>query len=140
MIIGYASGVYDLYHIGHLNILRRARLRTDFLIAGVTSDPEVLRLKGHPAHQTQEERQRIIGAVRHVDQAYIDPHATDKTLAWDELRFHVIFKGSDWVGTPKGIELERAMSERGVEVVYLPYTASISSTTLRGRLDTSSPR
>lgn len=135
MIIGYASGVFDLFHIGHLNILRRSSLMCDRLIAGVTSDPEVDRLKGRPAAQTQEERMEIVGSLKYVSEVYLDRHAIDKTLAWEDLGFHVIFKGSDWVGTEKGRALEAAMAQRGVRVQTLPYTRSTSSTLLRSTIE-----
>lgn len=131
MIIGYAPGVYDLFHQGHLNVLRRASLMADVLIAGVTADDEVIRQKGRPAVFGESERMRIVGSVKFVSRAYLDRHATDKTLAWDDLRFDLVFKGGDWIDTEKGRALESAMQLRGAQVVYFPYTAGVSSSTLR---------
>jgi glycerol-3-phosphate cytidylyltransferase len=140
MIVGYTPGVYDLFHIGHLNILRRSRLQCDYLIAGVTTDAEALKVKGRAPVRSQEERMAIVGAVRYVDRVYLDQSAIDKTLAWHDLKFDVIFKGSDWMGTPKGVALERDMAAVGARVVYLPYTSKTSSTQLRTALGVDQPR
>lgn len=136
MVVGYASGVFDLFHVGHLNILRRARLSCDYLIAGVTTDSEVQRVKGALPFMSETDRLLIVSQIKYVDRAYLDRHAHDKSIAWDDLHFQVIFKGSDWVGTQKGVALERDFARLGVRVVFLPYTRLTSSTALRlGLLD-----
>jgi glycerol-3-phosphate cytidylyltransferase len=131
--IGYVPGVYDMFHIGHLNILRNARLLCDHLIAGVVSDEIAERVKGHPPVVPLTERLEIVRSVRYVDEAVAET-APDKVEMWRQLRFDVLVKGDDWRGTAKGIALERAMAEVGVEVAYLPYTVQTSSTLLRRTL------
>ena len=131
--IGYASGVYDLFHIGHLNLLRQARDRCDYLIAGVASAEMSERLKGTTPVVPLTERLEIVRSIRFVDDVVVDEHH-NKAEAWREVGFNIFFKGDDWRGTPKGIRLERDMDLVGVEVVYLPYTATTSSTVLRRAL------
>lgn len=133
-IVGYAPGVYDLFHIGHLNILRHARARCDHLVAGVVSDETAEGMKGRPPVIPLVERLEIIRSIRFVDSAFVD-NSRDKLAMWEQIRFDVIFKGDDWRGTPKGERLEAAMRSVGVEVVYFPYTVHTSSTQLRGALD-----
>lgn len=132
--IGFAPGVYDLFHIGHLNILREARRHCDRLVAGVTSDDLVVRLKGRPPVVPLAERLEIVGSLRCVDVAVVESEE-DKLEMWKRVGFHVIFKGDDWRGTPKWNRLERRFAEVGVEVVYFPYTLHTSSTLLRGALE-----
>lgn len=133
MTVGYSSGVFDMFHIGHLNILRRASEQCDILVAGVVTDDEVVRL-GRTAAIPEQERLEIVKSIRYVDEAYLD-YSMDKRLAWQRRHFDVIFKGSDWQGTERGRTLEAQMSEVGVEVVYFPYTVHTSSTMLRKYLD-----
>ncbi|WP_103502876.1 MULTISPECIES: adenylyltransferase/cytidyltransferase family protein [Streptomyces] len=133
-IVGYAPGVYDLFHIGHLNILRHARSHCDHLVAGVVSDETAQGMKGRPPVIPLVERLEIVRSVRYVDSAFVDT-SHDKLEMWRQVRFDVIFKGDDWRGTPKGERLEAAMATVGVEVVYFPYTVHTSSTQLRGALD-----
>jgi glycerol-3-phosphate cytidylyltransferase len=129
-VVGYAPGAYDLFHVGHLNLLRRARSECDFLIAGVVSNELCREQKGVEPVIPLEERVAIVGAIDAVDAVHIEL-VPDKVVTWQELRFHRIFKGDDWRGTPKGIELERRFGEVGVEVVYFSYTPHTSSTLLR---------
>lgn len=131
--VGYASGVFDMFHVGHLNILRRAREHCRTLVVGVGSDEYVEALKGHAPVVPLTERLDIISALGIVDEVLID-HSEDKTLAWTERHFDVIFKGDDWKGSPKGSRLEADMGALGVEVVYFPYTLHTSSTLLRSYL------
>ena len=128
--IGYAPGVYDLFHIGHLNLLARARERCDHLVAGVVSDELAAGAKGRLPVVPLEERLEIVRSIRHVDEAVAEV-LPEKLDTWRQLRFDVIFKGDDWKGTPKGDKLERDFASVGVEVVYLPYTVHTSSTMLR---------
>lgn len=128
--VGYVPGVFDMFHIGHLNILRNARLHCDRLIAGVVSDEMAERAKGQLPVVPLAERLEIVRSVRYVDEAVVES-VPDKVEMWRQLRFDVIIKGDDWRGTPKGLALERTMADVGVEVAYLPYTAHTSSTLLR---------
>ncbi|MGA9101267.1 adenylyltransferase/cytidyltransferase family protein [Aeromicrobium sp.] len=128
--VGYASGVFDMFHVGHLNLLRRARAHCRQLVVGVASDEYVERLKGYPPVVPCDERIDIITALGIVDQVVIDRDA-DKTLVWQQIPFDVIFKGSDWEGTAKGYRLEAEMKAVGAKVVYFPYTRQTSSSMLR---------
>ncbi|GAA2091320.1 adenylyltransferase/cytidyltransferase family protein [Pseudolysinimonas kribbensis] len=131
--IGYAAGAFDLFHIGHLNILRHARSACDRLIAGVVSDEMLERTKGVTPIVPLAERLEIVRGIRYVDDAVVES-VPEKMDVWRELRFDVFFKGDDWRGTEKGLRLERQFAEVGVEVVYFPYTVSTSSTALRRAL------
>jgi glycerol-3-phosphate cytidylyltransferase len=132
--LGYAPGVFDLFHVGHLNILHRARERCDRLIAGVCSDELVVRLKGRPPVVPLAERLEIVRSVRYVDDTYVATQE-DKIAVWRDVGFDVIFKGDDWLGTEVWEKLEAEFAKVGVEVVYFPYTAHTSSTLLRHALD-----
>lgn len=132
--IGFAPGVYDLFHIGHLNILREARRHCDRLVAGVTSDDLTAQLKGRVPVVPLAERLDIVRSVRYVDEVVVESEV-DKLKTWKRIGFHVIFKGDDWRGTPKWEEFERRFAKVGVEVVYFPYTMHTSSTLLRGALE-----
>ncbi|ROR90514.1 adenylyltransferase/cytidyltransferase family protein [Nocardioides aurantiacus] len=132
--VGYASGVFDMFHVGHLNILHEASQRCDLLVVGVATDEYVVRLKGVPPVIPFIERTQIIAALRVADEVVADSSA-DKRLAWERRPFDAIFKGDDWKDAPKGLALEREMSSIGVDVVYFPYTVHTSSTKLRAFLD-----
>jgi glycerol-3-phosphate cytidylyltransferase len=132
--IGYVPGVYDMFHIGHLNVLRNARLHCDHLIAGVVSDEMAERAKGRRPVVPMVERLEIVRSIRYVDEV-VSETVPDKVEMWHKLHFDVMIKGDDWRGTPRGDALERAMASVGVEVAYLPYTAHTSSTLLRRILE-----
>jgi glycerol-3-phosphate cytidylyltransferase len=131
--IGYAPGAYDLFHVGHLNILKHAKSQCDFLIAGVVSDEKCARTKGVAPFVPLVERAEIVRHISYVDAVY-EEYVEDKIDAWHDLHFHRIFKGDDWRGTPKGEKLQRDFAEFGVEVIYFPYTVHTSSTMLRRAL------
>jgi glycerol-3-phosphate cytidylyltransferase len=131
--VGYAAGAFDLFHIGHLNILKHAKNECDYLIAGVVSD-EMLRLtKGIDPVIPLAERIEIVRSIGYVDEAVAET-VPDKLQMWRKLQFDVFFKGDDWRGTEKGMRLEREFAAVGVEVVYFPYTMTTSSTQLRQAL------
>ncbi|GGD45462.1 cytidyltransferase [Microbacterium faecale] len=132
--IGYAAGAFDLFHVGHLNLLRHAKARCDVLIAGVVSDEMLLEVKGTATVIPTAERAEMVGACRYVDDVHVET-VPDKLDTWREVGFTHFFKGDDWRGTPKGVALERRFAEVGVEIVYFPYTAHTSSTRLRSALD-----
>lgn len=131
--VGYAPGVFDMFHIGHLNILRNSRLACDYLIAGVASDDFSRRAKGKSPVIPLAERLEIVSSIRYVDEAVEED--LSKLEMWERLRFDVIIKGDDWRGTDKGRRLESDMATVGVEVFYLPYTVHTSSTLLREALN-----
>ena len=132
--IGYAPGVYDLFHVGHLNILKHAKSQCDYLIAGVVSDEKCVTAKGNPPVVPLVERLAIVEAIKFVDEVYAET-LPDKVDVWRELGFDVIFKGDDWRGTPKGEKLQADFDAVGVEVCYFPYTIHTSSTLLRLTLE-----
>ena len=129
-LVGYVPGVYDLFHIGHLNVLRQARELCDVLVAGVVSDEVCEQVKGVRPFVPLEERIAIVDAIGIVDATYAEL-TTDKLDAWREVGFHRIFKGDDWRDTPRGWSSSAKVGSVGVEVVYFPYTAHTSSTQLR---------
>jgi len=131
--IGYAPGAFDLFHVGHVNLLREAKASCDYLIAGVASDEVLMHQKGARPVVSLAERLAIVASNRYVDQAYAAT-TLDKVEIWRELRFDVLFKGDDWRGTEMGRRLESDFAPLGVEILYFPYTASISSTALRRTL------
>ncbi|MGO2559421.1 adenylyltransferase/cytidyltransferase family protein [Brachybacterium sp.] len=133
MRIGYAAGAFDLFHIGHLNLLRRAKQQCDVLIAGVVSDEMLREVKGVESVVPTEERAEIVRNLRFVDQVHVET-TPSKLDTWHEVGFTHFFKGDDWRGTPKGLLLEEQFAEVGVEIVYLPYTMHTSSTALRRAL------
>ena len=128
-IIGYTTGVYDLFHIGHLNLLKNAKAHCDKLIVGVSSD-KLAQYKNKVPFICQEERMAIVSAIKYVDEVVLQEDL-DKVKAWDKIHYDVLFVGSDWQGTDKWNEYERQLKEKGARVVYLPYTKSTSSTILQ---------
>jgi len=133
--IGYSAGAFDLFHIGHLNLLSRAKAHCDYLIAGVVSDEMLRANKGIEPVIPLAERLEIVSHIDVVDRAVAEI-VPDKLETWRSLRFDVFFKGDDWRGTREGKRLEREFAEVGVEVIYFPYTLSTSSTQLRRALAT----
>lgn len=127
--IGYTSGVFDMFHIGHLNILRRAKEKCDFLIVGVSTDECVKSYKNKVPIIPFEERIEIVKAICYVDDV-VPQENMDKMDAWQKLKFNVMFHGDDWKGTDLYRSIEENFKEVGVEIVYLPHTEGISSTML----------
>ncbi len=133
MKIGYTTGVFDLFHIGHLNLLRKAKEQCDYLIVGVSTD-ELVSYKHKQAVIPFKERKQIVGAIKYVDEV-VAQESMDKMAAWERLHFDVMFVGDDWKGTPKWNEYERQFKEVGVEIVYFPYTKGTSSTLINQTLE-----
>ncbi|MFE7606488.1 adenylyltransferase/cytidyltransferase family protein [Brachybacterium paraconglomeratum] len=133
MRIGYAAGAFDLFHVGHLNLLHRARQQCDLLIAGVVSDEMLREVKGIEPVIPTAERAEIVGSLRCVDRVHVET-TPSKLDAWHAAGFTHFFKGDDWRGTPKGLRLEEQFAEVGVQIEYLPYTMHTSSTALRRAL------
>jgi glycerol-3-phosphate cytidylyltransferase len=133
-IIGYTTGVFDLFHIGHLNILKRAKSQCDELIVGITTDELCMKLKNKVPVISFDERCSIVESIRVVDRVVAQDRIDE--LADQELYgFDRIFKGSDWEGSPKWTALEKEFAKKGVEVIYFEYTASTSSTLVRSVLE-----
>lgn len=128
--IGYTTGVFDLFHVGHLNILRRAKEQCEYLIVGVSTDELVRTYKNKTPVIPFCERVEILESIKYVDQV-VPQKNMDKFSAWKELRYDVIFHGDDWKGSKLYNENEKKLSKVGVECVYFPYTKGTSSTLLR---------
>lgn len=131
-VIGYTTGVFDLFHVGHLNILKRAKEQCDYLVVGVTVD-ELVAYKGKKAFIPFEERFAIVEAIKYVDKV-VPQTSMDKMEAWNNLHFHKMFVGDDWKGTDIWNRWEEEFGRIGVEIVYFPYTAQTSSSELREAL------
>ena len=134
MKIGYTTGVFDLFHIGHLNILKRARAQCDYLIVGVTTDELCyLRKKKYPVIN-EKDRMEIVRSIRFVDK--VVPQTTmDKAQAVRDFGVGVVFVGSDWKGTESWNQYELEFAELGCTVVYLDHTDGISSSIIRDKLN-----
>ncbi len=133
-IIGYTTGVFDLFHIGHLNLLRKAKEKCDWLIVGVCTDDLVRVLKDRDPVIPYEERVEIVKNISCVDEV-VPQEKIDEIGDFQRLHFDVMFKGDDWKDTNKWNRLEKEFKDLGVEVIYFTYTKHISSTKLRNLLD-----
>lgn len=131
--IGYTTGVFDLFHVGHLNIIMRARELCDFLIVGVSTDELVMKYKNKLPVIPQEERMAIIQSLKYVDKV-VQQTNRDKFSAWEYLRYDVMFVGDDWKGSTLFNEVEKKFNEVGVEIVYFPYTDGVSSTMVKQKI------
>ena len=131
--IGYTTGVYDMFHIGHLNILKRAKEQCDYLIVGVSTDKLVESYKHKTPIIPFEERMAIVEAIKYVDQV-VAQESMDKFAAWEKLHFSAIFHGDDWKGSSMYDELEKKLASVGVDMVFLPHTDGTSSTLLSEKL------
>lgn len=126
MIIGYTTGVYDLFHIGHLTLLKNAKGMCDKLIVGVTVD-ELVTYKGKQAMIPFEDRIEIVRSIKYVDAA-VPQYDMDKLAACKKLGAKILFVGDDWYGTEKWKQYGKAFAEAGIKIVYFPYTKGVSST------------
>lgn len=131
--IGYTTGVFDMFHIGHLNILKRAKDQCDVLIVGVSTDELVETYKHKTPIVPFKERIEIVKAIKYVDQV-IPQTSMDKFLAWIEIHYDALFHGSDWKGSSMYNEIEKKLHSVGVEMVFLPHTEGTSSTMLSEKL------
>jgi glycerol-3-phosphate cytidylyltransferase len=126
MIIGYTAGVYDLFHVGHLNLLKNAKGMCEKLIVGVTVD-ELVTYKGKKAMIPYEDRAEIVRSIKYVD-AVVPQYDMDKLTMCKKLKANILFVGDDWYDTPKWKDYEREFQKEGIKIVYFPYTKGISST------------
>ena len=131
--VGYTTGVFDLFHIGHLNILKRAKEMCDYLIVGVSTDELVENYKNKTPIIPYEERIETISAIKYVDEV-VPQIDRDKFGAWKRLKFNVMFVGDDWKGSKLFNEVENKFKMVGVDIVYFPYTKGTSSTVLREKV------
>ena len=127
--VGYTTGVFDTFHIGHLNILRRAKEQCEYLVVGVSTDELVQNYKNKKPIIPFEERKQILEAIKYVDKV-IPQTNMNKFEAWEKEKFNVIFHGDDWKNSDLYKENERKLSTVGVEFVYFEYTKGTSSTIL----------
>lgn len=130
---GYAMGTFDMFHIGHLNILKKAKEYCDYLIVGVSTDEDALSKK-KATIIPEEERLEIVANIKCVDEAVYQYDTNDKMGAWKKYKFDVIFVGSDWQGTEKWNKIEAELKTVNVDTVYFPYTKGTSSTILKEKL------
>jgi glycerol-3-phosphate cytidylyltransferase len=129
MVIGYTTGVFDLFHIGHLNILQRSRANCDYLIVGVTTDELCQERKGRMPVIPFDERSEIVKNIKCVDSVVVQTDM-DKIKAWKAIGFQKMFVGDDWKGSPEWEALEKEFRRHNVEITYFPYTRHTSSTLL----------
>ena len=134
MIIGYTTGVFDLFHIGHLNIIKQSKKKCDYLIVGVTSDKLVFKLKKRHPIIPYSERSKIISSLRYVDKV-VEEKIDDKILAWKKLKYNIVFKGSDHKNSEKWEKWKTELKGFGVKVKFIKYTKDTSSTLISSVLN-----
>lgn len=134
--VGYTCGVFDLFHIGHLNLLERCKEKCDCLIVGMCDDEYVRKIKGKEPIISEDDRLRILNALKCVDKAEkVDIETTnDKMVAWNQFKFDVLFSGDDWKGTERYLKTEEQFLKIGVAIEYLPYTQGISTTDIKNKM------
>ncbi|MUK38112.1 adenylyltransferase/cytidyltransferase family protein [Aliivibrio fischeri] len=132
MVIGYTTGVFDLFHVGHVKVLRNAKAMCDRLIVGVTND-ELVSYKNKKSVIPFEERLEIVAACKYVDLA-VEQSSMDKMDAFSRYKFNIMFVGDDWYKTDKWEQIDKEMTDAGVRLVYFPYTKSTSSTLINNTL------
>jgi glycerol-3-phosphate cytidylyltransferase len=132
-IKGYTSGVFDMFHVGHLNILKQAKEHCDYLTVAVSPDELVFSYKGKKPIMSLEDRMAIIEAIKYVDEVVIQ-HDRDKIKAYYQYKFDVMFVGDDWKGNPLFKEVEKELTKHGSKVQFFSYTDKVSSTKLRSIL------
>ena len=131
--IGYTAGVYDMFHIGHLNILKKAKEQCDYLIVAVSTDELVEKSKNKRPIIPYEERKEIVEAIKYVDKV-VPQENKDKIAAYKKYHYDAMFVGDDWKGSELFTKCEEELKKYGSEVVYFPYTQGTSSTILREKL------
>jgi glycerol-3-phosphate cytidylyltransferase len=133
MIIGYTTGVFDLFHYGHVNLLKNSKSLCDKLIVGVSTD-ELAKYKNKTPVICFEDRVEVVRACRYAD-AVVPQENMDKLKAWKKFKFDYMFVGDDWFETEKWDEIEKQLGEVGVKVIYFPYTKNVSSTMINSLLE-----
>ena len=133
--VGYTTGVFDLFHVGHLNVLRKSKELCNNLVVGITTDELTIEMKDRKPIIPFSERQEIVKSIKYVDE--VVPKVTNDNIldVWETLRFDVLFKGDDWKNTEKGLRLENELKKIGVQIHYFPYTKETSSSIIRSVLD-----
>jgi len=128
--LGYTTGVYDLFHIGHLNILKKAKENCERLMVAISTDELVESYKKKKPIIPFEERIAIVAAIKYVDEVVVQ-ESQDKVKAWHKYKYDVLFMGSDWAGTDMIKKAEEELNPQGVEVILFPYTQTTSSTLIK---------
>ena len=131
--MGYTDGVYDLFHVGHLNMIRTAKKYSEYLVVGVHGDDVVEEYKHCRPIINENDRKRIIESIKGVDRAVIN-RFRDKLKLWELYHFDVVFIGDDWKGTERWKQFEKIFAEKNVDVIYVPYTKGISTTEIRNKI------
>lgn len=134
--IGYTCGVFDLFHVGHLNLLERCKEQCDYLIVGMCDDKYVREVKKTEPVINEDDRLRILNALKCVDRAEkVDIKTTnDKMLAWNRFKFDVLFSGDDWKGSERYLKTEEQFKKIGASIEYLPYTQGVSSSDIKKKI------
>lgn len=132
-LVGFTAGTFDMFHIGHLNLLRNARARCDYLIVGVNSDDLVEEYKGRKVIVPLDERIEIVRSICFVDEV-MKIETLDKMVSWEQKHYHLLFIGDDWKGDPRWEATAKEMADIGVQTIFLPYTKGRNSTLLREAL------
>ncbi len=134
IVIGYTTGVFDLFHVGHVRILKKSKSLCDKLIVGVSSDKLVKKYKNKYPVISQKERIEVVKSNKYVDYV-VSQNTLDKFESWKKLKYDVMFVGDDWYATKKWKDLDKEFRNLGVKIVYLPYTKGTSSTKINKILD-----
>ncbi len=133
--VGYLAGVFDLFHVGHLNLIRRAKERSEFLIVGALTDELVVKFKGNLPYISFEERRQILEAIRYVDKVVgVTEENHEKMKAWNLYHFDCLFSGDDYSGNPYWIEDQKSLQKVGSNIEFFPYTKSTSSTMIKAAM------
>lgn len=131
--IGYTTGVFDLFHVGHLNILKKAKENCEFLIVGVSTDELVMEYKNKQPVIPHNERMEIVAGIKYVDKV-VSQTNRDKFTAWENLQFNRMFVGDDWKGDPLFNEVEIKFKHVGVDIIYFPYTKGVSTSIVKEKI------
>ena len=132
--IGYTQGTYDLFHVGHLNLLKNAKSMCDYLIVGINSDDLVKKYKNKSVIINQENRAKIVEAIKWVDKVYVT-NTLDKLEILKNIKFDAIFIGDDWQSNERWIKTKKELNELGIDVIFLPYTDGISTSIIRKTIE-----
>ena len=136
--IGYTCGVYDLFHIGHLNLFERCKEACDYLIVGVCNDEYVRKIKNKEPIINEHDRARIVAALKCVDEVHIiDIDTTiDKVKAYNDFEYNILFVGDDWKNTERFITTEKEFKEKNlpIDISFLPYTKEVSTSMIREKI------
>lgn len=131
--VGYTTGVFDLFHVGHLNILKKAKEQCEYLIVGVSTDELVENYKNKSPVIPFEQRVEIVKAIRYVDEVVAQTNM-DKVEAWHKLKFDALFHGDDWKGSNLYSDIEKKLTDLGVDMVFLKHTSGISSSMIAEKI------